>query len=54
MRQKLSQQRAGMTLTELKNYGKTTKEINNIKKYFERLQKVAVNLATVNLVDDSY
>ena len=54
MRQKLSQQRAGMTLTELKNYGKTTKEINNIKKYFERLQKVAVNLATVNLVDSSY
>ena len=54
MGSELSQQKATMNLTDLKAYGKTTTKISNIKKYFQRLQKVAINLATINLVDSSY
>ena len=49
MRSSLTEQRKSMNLTELKRYGEDAKEI---RKYnFNRLSKIATNMATISLVD---
>ena len=51
LRSNLTEQRKSMNLTELKKYGEDYKEI---RKYnFNRLSKIAINMATISLVDSN-